>query len=180
MNIPKLMLYSVLFCLLFQISACSKKEKTVSQPAQAPGKALINVVYDAVRFYGNGGQTFQAPPGTTIEKNIQNQDEGGKLTEYVEIGGMQQNEKSVAVILFRFPAAWLSTEKQKLGSLETEMKDLTACAEKLRDKERKGANLRSGVNDSCKMLEITANSRPGITIRDDKVKHIEMLIYALD
>ncbi len=153
---------------------CSRKEAPpIVKPAPA-AKALINVVHDAVKSRATGAP-FQAPPGITIEASKASRDEGGKQVEYLEVAGMQEKAPSLAVIIFRVPATWLTTEKEKLGALDGEVSALNACAQKIREDESQGK--KPDPTSSCRLLEITANNRPGITIQDERARHLEMLVY---
>ena len=171
-------LFSIVVVIL--VTGCSKKDSAPAKPAPpAPEKALINVVHDAVKLYATGNQTFQAPRGITLTTRKIVRTEKGTQVEYVEIRGLEQRGTALAAIAFLVPTTWLNSEKEKLAGLDTEIHDLTACSQKLKDKESKGTGLGPESRDSCRMLAITANGKPGIMITDEKVKHIEMLMYDL-
>ena len=170
-----------LVCILLALgnSGCSREErKPAARPASpAPDKALIDVVYAAVKFQAAGSQTYQAPVGITIESRKVVRTEKGRKVDYAEISGVEQRGASLAAIVFRFPATWLTTERQNLDGLEAEMNVLTTCAQTLRANELQGK-----VQDEkapCRMQAITADGKQGIAIVDDKVRHIEMLLYAV-
>jgi hypothetical protein len=155
--------------------SCSKKEDKPAKPAvPAPPKALINVVHDAVKSYAAGNLNFQGQRGIAISTRKITRTEKGTQVEYVEIRGLEQRGTTLAAITFLVPATWLTSEKEKLAGLDAEMRDLTACAQKLKDK---GDNLEPDPTDSCKVLEITADGAPGIVITDGKVKHIQMQMF---
>ena len=179
MNRTKPLIFLVSIVISLQLSGCSKKDTSAPKPAaQAPAQGFIDVVHDAVKVYASGGQTFQAPQGITIKTRKLSRSEGDRQVEYVEISGLKQKKESLAVIVFRFPASWLTVEKNKLAGLEIEKKDLKACAEKLQTKVE-SSNTVNDTNTSCRLAGISANGKQGIAIVDDKVKHIEMLTYSL-
>ena len=166
--------------LVLQLFSCSKKDSTPPKPAApAPAKALINVVHDAVKQYATGSQAFQAPRGIVINTRKIVHNEKGTQIEYVEIRGLEQKGTTLAAIIFLVPTTWLTTEKEKLAGFDAEINDLTACAKKLKDKGIKGANLEPDPKDSCKVVEIRTDGKPGIIITDEKVKHIQMQMYPL-
>jgi hypothetical protein len=71
----------------------------------------------------------------------------------------------------------MTSEKEKLAGLDAEIHDLTACAQKLKDKGSKCTSLGPESRDSCRMSAITANGKPGIMITGERARHIEMLMY---
>ena len=167
--------------LLSQLFCCTRNEgitpaKSAPQPASP---VLINVVHGAVKSYVSGDKSFQIPQGITIDAKRLIVTEMGKQVEYVEITGLEQKKESLAVIAFRFPSSWLASEKENFAGLESEKRDLMACAEKIQARQANNSNPAGGANDSCRILGITANGKKGIAIVDDKVKHIEMLTYSL-
>ncbi|MFZ4857321.1 MAG: hypothetical protein ACOYL3_13085 [Desulfuromonadaceae bacterium] len=168
----------IVFALLcsFLLAGCSNGAKPSAVKTDKPSNApLIEIVHSAVMFYADGGTTFKAPAGTSIEKReVKGVNSAGTL----EITGMQQKGSTVAGITFSIPAVWIAGEKQKLSGLAVEMKELTACAQRLVEKERSGSTEKTD-KDSCRMEEITANNLQGISILSDKVPHIRMTTLAL-
>jgi hypothetical protein len=157
--------------------SCSKKDSPPPKPAtKTPEKALINVVHDAVKLYATGSQAFQAPRGIVITTRKIVRTEQGVQTEFVEINGLEQRGTTVAAIVFHVPATWLTSEKEKLAGLDAEIHDLTACAQKLKEKRD---DLKPDPRDSCRVLEVTVDGKPGIIITDEKVKHIQMQMFPL-
>jgi hypothetical protein len=158
------------------VAGCSQKQ-TPPPPPKSADKSLIDVVNDAANFYASGGTTFTPPAGISIEtrRNIP-LDIGGKKVDSIEIKGSQQKNVSKALIIFHFPESWLAAEQQNLAGLKDEMKDLSACAQKLVDEGQQ--NSPKDKQDSCTMKEIHEGNIQGIEIRDKNVRHIQMLLLA--
>jgi hypothetical protein len=172
---PRCLLAGIILSLC--VSGCSRREHEPVKKRAAPVQEnpLIDVVYDAARFYSSGGLTFQTPPDITIQtRSIVLKQKSGAIEE-VEIRGSQQKGQSEAVILFHFPVSWLTVEKEQLTTLEAEMKSLSACSRKLVGNEMGEKNQ---IDESCAMIDIFENSRPGIEIRDAHAGHIKMMLFA--
>ena len=175
-----LLRYLISFVMVILVSGCSKSEPPKQKPAApAPEKALINVVHDAVKSYAAGNQNFQAPRDIMINTRKIKHTEKRTQVEYVEFRGLEKRGTTLAAIFFVVPATWLTAEKEKLAGLDAEITGLTLCAQKLKDRESKGESLEPDPRDSCKVVETTADGKPGIIIKDDKVKHIEMQMFPL-
>jgi hypothetical protein len=159
------------------VTGCSRREHEPEKRRAVPiaENPLIDVVYDAARFYSSGGLTFQPPPDISIQtRRIVLSQKSGAIEE-VEIRGSQQKGQSEAVILFHFPVSWLTVEKEQLTTLEAEMKNLSACSRKLVGNEMGEKNQ---IDESCAMIDIFENGRPGIEIRDAHAGHIKMMMFA--
>jgi hypothetical protein len=159
------------------VSGCSRREHEPEKRRDVPiaEKPLIEVVYDAARFYSSGGLTFQPPPDISIDSRRSAPKQKGAVIEEIEIRGAQQKGQSEAVILFHFPVSWLTVEKEKLTVLEAEMRGMTACSKKLIENEMGSKNQ---IDASCTMADIFENGRPGIEIRDTHANHIKMMMFA--
>jgi hypothetical protein len=165
--------WCIFIAIFICIAACSK-EKKAGTAVKVKEKPLIEVLYDAAKFYANGGRTFNAPPGVLIDPGPELA--GGNrpaATNTVRIRGVQQKGKSLAVITFNLPGSWLGSEKQRLGDLEVEIKELASCANKLIERERTGVSPKAET-ESCKTKEAIVNGMPGISITNAKAPHIEM------
>lgn len=166
--------FIVIIIALFSLSACSKepappvsKAPAVRLPAgTATDKPLVDVVHDAVRFYAEGGKEFAAPAGVVVSRGSTRQ----YGVETVVIAGVQQRGPSMASITASFPAAWFSSEREKLDGLKAEIGELTGCADRL----SKGTT----GDSSCRVEEVTANGMPGIAISAKKAPHLTMTMVS--
>jgi len=171
-----------LIAMALLVAGCNKGDGKAGEAKQSKAEkkvehvpsVLMGCVLEAIDAFAAGKSTYENP-ACKVGTNKGNDNYNGRNQEVVWIFAKKQDGGMERTVTAKFPAKWLTNEKENLGKVAEQSKTFMASIEKQEAKEQVASsgvaanpiNQPAQQDSNCTLGSMTINGIPGFLFRCD-------------